>query len=176
MDREHEAEFEAFVAASGRTLLRTAFLLTGDERDAEDLLQTVLARVAQRWPGLDGSAEAYARRSLINLGKDRWRRRRVRVLEVPMDTAFSDVRSWHAGDALWAVDVREALVRALRGLPRRQREVLVLRYFVDLDEVQTADVLGVTVGTVKSSASRALARLREDLPDGCFDLLVGRAS
>lgn len=164
MRREDEAEFEAFVEASGHRLLRTAYLLVGDLHAAEDLLQTALERTARRWTRIAGVPEAYARTTIANLATDRWRRRRARPAEVFIDPP--DVV-----DADFATDVvvRDALIRALNQLTRRQRAVLVLRYFDDLTEPETATALGVSVGTVKSCASRALDRLREivsvqDLP------------
>ena len=164
MDRHSEAEFEDFVARSGRSLLRTAWLLSGDRGHAEDILQTVLERTARRWARLDGDAEAYARRSVINLATDRWRRRRARVVEVPL-IASSDDSGYAPDDPTALIDLRRELLCALRQLPPRQGAVLVLRYFEDLDEAQTAFTLGVSVGTVKSSASRGLARLRLLVPE-----------
>jgi RNA polymerase sigma-70 factor (sigma-E family) len=164
MDRAAEAEFEGFVARSGRSLLRTAWLLTGDRGHAEDILQTVLEGTARRWARLDGDAEAYARRSVINLATDRWRRRLTRVVEVPLLGSAQPSRS-EEHDHTGSVDLRDDLVNALRQLPPRQRAVLVLRYFEDLDEAQTALTLGVSLGTVKSSASRGLARLRLQVPE-----------
>ena len=175
MDRPAEAEFEAFVIASGPSLFRTAWLLVTDYQHAEDLLQTVLARVAQRWGHLDGSPEAYARRALVNLATDRRRRLRARAPELPM---IDNDGPGHprAADDFEVVELRDALARVLQRLPRRQRAVLVLRYFVGMDEQETADLLEVGVGTVKSSGSRALARLRAELPEAYFHALVGRAS
>lgn len=155
MRRDEEAEFEAFVASSGRRLLRTAYLLVGDRHHAEDLLQTALERTARRWGRLSGVPEAYARTVLANLATDRWRRLAARPRELfgsPPERGLPDV----AGDLV----VRDALMSALRELTRRQRAVLVLRYFNDLTEPETADVLGISVGTVKSTTSRALGRLR----------------
>jgi RNA polymerase sigma-70 factor (sigma-E family) len=164
MDRDAEAEFEGFVARSGRSLLRTAWLLTGDHGHAEDILQTVLEKTARRWTRLDGEAEAYARRSVINLATDRWRRGRSRVVEVPLVGLAEPSRSVGSED-VQSVDLRDELLNALRQLPPRQRAVLVLRYFDDLDEAQTAQTLGISLGTVKSSASRGLARLRLQAPE-----------
>jgi RNA polymerase sigma-70 factor (sigma-E family) len=154
-----EAAFESFVASSGRSLLRTAWLLTGDRGDAEDIVQTALERTAYRWSTIVGEPEAYARRSVVNLATDRWRRRKSRVTEVPL--ADLTGRSMpYAADDTSLVDLRAQLLADLRLLPARERAVLVLRYFNDLDEAETARTLGVSRGTVKSSASRGLARLR----------------
>jgi RNA polymerase sigma-70 factor (sigma-E family) len=163
MDRAAQLEFEVFVAASGRSLLRTAWLLTGDRGHSEDIVQTVLERTARRWTRLQGSPEAYARRSVINLANDRWRRRRTSVTEVQV--ADLATLGENAGrDPIAEIELRQALLHALRELPPRQRAVLVLRYFLDLDERDVAVTLGVSVGTVKSSASRGLARLRSRAP------------
>ena len=164
MRREDEADFEAFVEASGHRLLRTAYLLVGDLHAAEDLLQTALERTARRWTRIAGVPEAYARTTIANLATDRWRRRRARPPEV-----FIDPPEGIDADFATDVVVRDALIRALNQLTRRQRAVLVLRYFDDLTEPETAAALGISVGTVKSSASRALDRLRDivavqDLP------------
>lgn len=156
MRREDESDFEAFVEASGHRLLRTAYLLVGDMHAAEDLLQTALERTARRWTRISGVPEAYARTTIANLATDRWRRRRARPPEV-----FIDPPDAMGADFTTDVVVRDALIRALNQLTRRQRAVLVLRYFDDLTEPETAAALGISVGTVKSSASRALGRLRE---------------
>jgi RNA polymerase sigma-70 factor (sigma-E family) len=156
MRREEELDFEAFVAASGHRLLRTAYLLVGDLHTAEDLLQTALERTARRWGRISGVPEAYARTTIANLATDRWRRRSARPPEV-----FIDPPEGVGTDFTTDVVVRDALIRALNTLTRRQRAVLVLRYFDDLTEPETAAALGISVGTVKSCASRALDRLRE---------------
>ena len=155
MDAIAEAAFREFVAACGSRLLRAAYLLTGDRGHAEDLVQLALEKTASRWSGLTGSPEAFARTVLLHAATDRWRRRRARAQEV-----FE--HEWDVGvlDATDQVLLRWDLVAALRQLPARQRAVLVLRYFVDLSEADTARELGVTVGTVKATASRALDRLR----------------
>lgn len=157
---EDRAEgFEAFVAARSTALLRTAHLLTGDLGHAEDLLQTALERTYRHWRRVD-EPEAYARAALASLATDRWRQRARRVREVggwlPERPGADD----HRG-----VEQRHDLVAALAALTPRQRAVLVLRFFDDLSEPQTAHALGISVGTVKSTASRALAALRERHPD-----------
>lgn len=155
MDRTELAEFEEFVRGRSTPLLRTAFLLTGDRGHAEDLLQSVLERVARRWRSIDGSPEAYARRALANAAVNRWRRRRV------PEVALGDVEHASPKDEHAAIDVRDQLVRGLMELPPRMRAVLVLRYFDDLSEAETAEVLSCSVGTVKSTCSRGLVRLRD---------------
>jgi RNA polymerase sigma-70 factor (sigma-E family) len=159
--REEEARFEEFVSASGRRLLRTAYLLVGDQQHAEDLLQTALERTARRWSKISGAPEAYARTVLTNLATDRWRRRSVRPHELFTAPPENTARSNTAPDIAADLVLRDALMAALRELTRRQRAVLVLRYFDDLTESETASTLGITIGTVKSTASRSLERLRE---------------
>lgn len=156
MRRESEVAFEEFVAAAAPRLLRTAFLLTGDRGHAEDLLQTTFERTARRWTKISGEPEAYARTVLANLATDRWRRRAARPAEV-----YGNLPDPAGGDIASDLVTRSSLVAALGELTRRQRTVLVLRYFDDLTEAETAQALGITVGTVKSTANRALARLRE---------------
>ena len=152
------SSFEAFVRARSTALLRTAFLLVGDRGHAEDLLQEVLTKTAKQWHRIDGPPEAYVRRALLNTAINGGKRKRF--LETPL-TATSE----RAGpEPQTAVDLRDALVRGLRALPARQRAVLVCRYFDDLSEADTATALGITVGTVKSTASRGLERLRELSP------------
>ncbi len=149
--------FAEFVRARGVALHRTAYLLTGDWTLAEDLLQTALAKTYLRWDRIESAdPEAYVRRVLANTHATWWRRRwRGEVpYEVLPDTAAAD---------RWAdVDARAALLAALGRLPRRMRAVVVLRYHEDLSEAQVAEALGISVGTVKSQCSKALAKLRDD--------------
>jgi RNA polymerase sigma-70 factor (sigma-E family) len=152
-------DFEQFVAGAGSRLLRTAVLLTGDRGHAEDLVQTALERTARHWNRLDGAPEAYARTVLAHLATDRWRRHRARVTET-----FVDPPAVSVADFADEVVLHQSLVQALRRLSRRQRAVLVLRYFDGLSEADTAAALDVSVGTVKSTASRALVRLRTLVP------------
>jgi RNA polymerase sigma-70 factor (sigma-E family) len=159
MDREAEGQFAQFVAACAPRLLRTAYLLTSDRGHAEDLVQITLERVALRWHRIDGNPEPYARRVLVNAATDWRRRRRARVTEVP-EVEMVDP----SGNATDQVNLQQSLAVALRRLPMRQRCVLVLRYFNDMTEDEVADVMNVSVGTVKSTASRALARLRGLVP------------
>jgi RNA polymerase sigma-70 factor (sigma-E family) len=152
-----DAGFTEFVRVRSTALLRTAVLLTGGDRGhAEDLLQGVLERMYVRWSRIDGSPEAYARRSLAHAAVNRWRSR-TRRPEAP----WADRDDAAPGDAPATVDLRDALVRELLALPPRQRAVLVLRFFDDLPETEVAAALGCSVGTVKSQSSRALTRLRQ---------------
>ena len=145
--------FDGFVAARGDALWRSAWLLTGDHQLAEDLVQTALAKSWRAWSrvGPDGF-EAYVRRVLFTTYVSWWRRkwRGERPTAVLPEPAVS------APDT----DTRSDLVAALAELPRGQKAVVVLRYFEDPTEQQTADLLGINVGTVKSQCSRALAALR----------------
>jgi RNA polymerase sigma-70 factor (sigma-E family) len=168
VERSAEADFEGFVARSGRSLLRTAWLLTGDRGHAEDIVQTALERTARRWARLSGDPESYARRAVVNLATDRWRRRRARPIEVALSDLPAAV-SANPADDIATADLRDLLLSDLRRLPSRQRAVLVLRYFDDLDVAQTADLLGVSISTVKSSASRGLAQLRLQVNDHARD-------
>jgi RNA polymerase sigma-70 factor (sigma-E family) len=150
-------DFEAFVAARYAALLRTAYLLTGHEQDAEDLLQQSLVKAVAAWKRIDGDPEPYVRTILVRQNVSRWRSRRWR--ELTTDTLPEDA----AADP--AIVDRMALHRALGVLAPRQRAVIVLRYYEDLTEAQTADALGIAVGTLKSQARDALRRLREEFPE-----------
>jgi RNA polymerase sigma-70 factor (sigma-E family) len=151
-DRE---AFSAFVAGSYRSLVRTAFLLVGDTGHAEDLVQSALMRTLRAWSRLRApeAATAYTRTTLVRLA-GRWRDRRWRG-EIPSVTV-PDSPDDHDPQSATALDVRAALA----ALPWQQRAVLVLRYFDDLTEAQTAEALGCSLGTVKSRTNRALTALR----------------
>jgi RNA polymerase sigma-70 factor (sigma-E family) len=153
--------FAQFVAARSPSLLRSAWLLTGDDALAEDLVQTALARTWPRWERIyrsDSSAEAYVRKVMVTTYANWWRRkwRGERPTEQVSERSF-DGRD----DGYAAADERADVGRALALLPPRQRAVVVLRYYDDLTEAQTAELLGCSVGTVKSQAAKALAKLRE---------------
>ncbi|WP_193607211.1 SigE family RNA polymerase sigma factor [Nocardioides lijunqiniae] len=154
---EDRAGFEEFVLARRSALLRTAYLMTGSHEDAEDLLQVALVKAVPQWRRIRDRPEPYVRRILARESISRWRRRRWREIgtdELP-ETGTHDAD----------VDQREDLRRALLTLAPRQRAVVVLRYYEDLSEAQTAEALGIAVGTVKSHARDALARLRTLVPD-----------
>jgi RNA polymerase sigma-70 factor (sigma-E family) len=160
-------EFERFVAESADRLLRTGYLMAADLAEAEDLVQETYLQVARRWPrvrAMDHPA-AYARRILVNLAIDGapHRARRNGELGLAGIAGQPDVPDSSAELALRAVDEQAGLAAALAGLPPRQRAVIVLRYWEDLPEAEVAVILGCSVGTVKSTASRGLARLRRDL-------------
>ncbi|GAA2626222.1 SigE family RNA polymerase sigma factor [Dactylosporangium fulvum] len=151
--------FDDFVRGQLDALLRTAYLLTGDRQHAEDLVQTVLARLAVRWQRIDDPA-AYARRALYTQSVSWWRRRRSRVVE----TLTADVPERAGppgGEPELAVLMRQALAR----LTPKQRAVLVLRFYEDCSEAETAARLNCRVGTVKSQTRHALARLRVVAPE-----------
>lgn len=166
VDVEVEAEaaagepdgFSAYVSSRGSALLRTAYLLTGNRSDAEDLLQTALAKTFLAWDRIKdkGAVDAYVRRVLVNTQTSWWRRRRVD--EYPT----GDLPERPTPDSASAHALHDTLWSALAALPRRQRAMVVLRYYEDLTESETAQVMGVSVGTVKSTVSRALAKLRAD--------------
>jgi RNA polymerase sigma-70 factor (sigma-E family) len=149
--------FDEFVVARSGRLLQTAYLMTRDWAAAEDLLQTALAKAWFAWHRLEADPEPYVRKILANTYASWWRRRwngEAPVAEVPQRGPSPDP---HA-----AVDARDELWRSLGRLPRRQRTVLVLRYFEDLTEAETAEIMNCSIGTVKSQAAKALAKLRLD--------------
>lgn len=153
---DRDAEFVAFVGSAGPYLYRTAHLLCGDAFQAEELVQATFERTYRAWSkARAGEPRAYARRILMNLRIDGWRKeRRSSVTDdgvVPLSPSPD-----HAPD----VAVRDELGRALRTLPARQRRVVVMRHLLDLPEARVADELGVSVGTVKSTNARGLARMR----------------
>lgn len=147
------AGFDAFVKARGPALLRTAFLLTGDRHRAEDLVQTALGKTWPRWESIEtGPREAYVRKVMLTTYIAWWRRRWNSEYPTDQLPELPD----RAGDP----DQRRDLLTALASLPKGQRAVIVLRYFEDHTEAQTAELLGCSVGTVKSQCARALATLR----------------
>jgi RNA polymerase sigma-70 factor (sigma-E family) len=159
-------EFEQFVSGSTDALLRTAYLIAWDPVEAEDLVQECLMVVAKRWTRVHtmDHPHAYARRILINLALDGAQRRSRRRQELAGDDGARIELIDHASArTLDGIDTRAELIGALGTLPPRQRAVLVLRYFEDLPETQVAELLGCSVGTVKSTASRGLTRLQAAL-------------
>jgi RNA polymerase sigma-70 factor (sigma-E family) len=160
--RSHDSDYADFVRARGTALLRTAHLLTTNPAQAEDLLQISLTKTYLAWPRLrdPASAEAYTRRVLANASISWWRQKRNR-LEQPTEI-LPDPGVEHPASALAE---RDAMIDALRELSPQQRAVLVLRFYEDQSEAQIAAALGLSAGTVKSHASRGLARLRLLLGD-----------
>ena len=158
---DRDAEFTAFMVTAAPSLARTAWLLCGDEHQADELTQQALVRTYLAWPrARERDPLAYARRTLANLRIETWRRRRREVLVAPahIPETGSTSETDHYAD-------RDRLVRALGGLTPRQRRIVVLRHFEGLSEREVAADLGVSVGTVKSTASRSLTRLRGVLND-----------
>ena len=155
-----DVEFSAYMNARQASLLRTAYLLTGDRHTAEDLVQTAFAKLYLAWDKVQqqGSIDGYVRRILVNennsLWRRAWKRREFATDEMP-DRPHHDEYDGGAGRELWEL---------VQTLPRKARAVVVLRYYEELSEAETAEVLGISVGTVKSQASRALATLRERAP------------
>jgi RNA polymerase sigma-70 factor (sigma-E family) len=154
--------FASYVRARHPVLLRTARSLTSNPSDAEDLLQTALTKTYVAWERIEDhrALDGYVRRALLNTRTSQWRKRKVDEFScdelpepdpLPGHTDTAERQALH--DAMW---------RAIMKLPARQRAMVVLRYYEDLSEAQTAQVLGVSVGTVKSAVSRALGKLRED--------------
>ena len=150
-----DAEFSAYMEARQASLLRTAYLISGDRHTAEDLVQTALAKLYLAWDRVEdrGSLDGYVRRVIVNENNSLWRRpfkRREHATDQLPERA-ADASPGGRDDALWEL---------VQTLPRKQRAAVVLRYYEELSEAETAEVLGVSVGTVKSQTSRALAALR----------------
>ncbi|MFJ6088122.1 SigE family RNA polymerase sigma factor [Streptomyces sp. NPDC092369] len=163
MNADEERQFREFVAARSRSLLHTAYLLTGDWEQGRDLLQTALASTARRWSHLRDrqQPEIYVRRAMYHAQVDRfrllsWRR------ETVTDT-LPDQPSTQVGDWSDTVVQRQDIMAALKRLPKRQRAVIVLRYFEDRPDAEIASILGVAQGTVRSQTHKALTSLRTTL-------------
>ena len=152
-----DAAFERFVADSAPALLRSAYVLTGDHADADDLLQNALLRTLRHWPSIATSPVGYAFRVMVNLSHDHRRAQHRRPSRAPE----TDALTVRAVDELELVVERDAIVAAVGRLSHVQREVLACRFVLDLDVAQTARTLGLPDGTVKSHTARALARMRE---------------
>ncbi|WAZ21370.1 SigE family RNA polymerase sigma factor [Streptomyces cinnabarinus] len=156
-----DEEFQHFVTGRWPRLMRTAFLLTGEQHAAEDLVQTTLEQVYVAWRKV-GSAdepEAYVRRVMINAHARR-HRKRLREFLAPKDDSGLVREVPDTGDRIAQADDRGVLLTALAQLPPRQREAVVLRYWEDLTESQTAEAMGCSVGAVKSNAAKGIAKLR----------------
>ena len=155
-----DAEFSAYMAARQPALIRTAFLLAGDRATAEDLVQTSLAKLYLSWDKVLNreAIDGYVRRIMINEHNSLWRRawKRTEVAsEVVADHSVVDVYDDGRAAAVWEL---------VKTLPRKQRTVIVLRYYEQLSEAEIAHTMGISTGTVKSQASRALAALRQRVP------------
>jgi RNA polymerase sigma-70 factor (sigma-E family) len=185
-----EAEFRTFMAARWPALVRTAYLLSGDRHHAEDLAQTALEKAAVHWNRVRGAddPDAYVRRVLVNTHLSRFRRHRVAEVfspEIPEPSGhgadgFGGSGGLGGADAAARIAQRDEILTALATLPRKQRAVVVMRYWEDLSESQTAALLGCSVGTVRSQAHRALQKLRVSplLADSASERLapLGRTS
>jgi RNA polymerase sigma-70 factor (sigma-E family) len=150
-------DFAQYVNLRLPALLRFGHALTGNPHDASDLVQDALERVGVRWSSIDhdrGTADAYVRRAMLNARTSRWRRRRRETLVAEIPDTVVHTRDRLDDQPLWI---------ALQTLPPRQRAVIVLRYYEDLSEAEIAGTLGISAGTVKSQASRAMATLRQQL-------------
>lgn len=158
-----DEEFTAYLHARQPSLLRTAYLLTGDRHTAEDILQTALAKLYLAWDKIHdrGSVDGYVRRIMVNENNSLWRKpwkKREHASDTIPDSAlgaYDDTYDDGRAAALWEV---------VQSLPPKARAVVVLRYYEQLSEAETADVLGISTGTVKSQCSRAIGALRERVP------------
>ena len=163
MNAKLDGEFGEFMHARWPVMVRLAYGLTGDQGHAEDVAQAAFARAYASWPRVSrsGDPDAYVRQIVVNENRNRFRRRRVteRLTGWPPESGIADGAG---ADATRHCDDRSVLIAALQRLGPRQRAVIVLRFWMDLTEHQTAAVLNCSVGTVKSQASRALATLRQD--------------
>src|SRR5580698_8650898 len=150
--------FREYVTSRSRSLLRTAYVLTGNRADAEDLVQAALAKTFLAWDRIEdsGALDGYVRKAMVNTHISWWRRRRLD--EYPTD----EVPDRAVADQTGSSDLADTLRRAVDRLPQRMRAAVVLRYFEDMTEAEVADALGVSLGTVKSTVSRAVAKLRID--------------
>ncbi|MFI9765839.1 SigE family RNA polymerase sigma factor [Streptomyces sp. NPDC052415] len=156
-----DEEFRSFVTGRWPRLMRTAFLLTGEQHAAEDLVQSTLEQVYVAWRRVGSADEpdAYVRRVMIN-SHARKHRRRLKEFLAPKDDSGLVREIPDTGDRIAQADDRNALLTALAQLPPRQREAVVLRYWEDLTETQTAQAMGCSVGAVKSNAAKGIAKLR----------------
>ena len=163
--------FGEYVRSRGTVLLRAAQAMTGNRADAEDLLQATLVKAYQSWDRIDDPAalDTYVRRVMVNTHISGWRRRRVD--EYPTDE-LPDSPS--EGDATRDSDLRDVVQRAIDRLPRQMRAAVMLRFYDDMTEPEVAAAMGVSVGTVKSTGARAVAKLRNDAELGADSLPAQR--
>ncbi|MCX4574676.1 SigE family RNA polymerase sigma factor [Streptomyces sp. NBC_01571] len=156
-----DEEFQGFVVGRWPRLLRTAFLLTGEQHAAEDLVQSTLEQIYVAWRRVDTAddPDAYVRRVMVNAHARR-HRRRLKEFLAPKDDSGLTHEVPEGGDRMAQADDRSALLKALAQLPPRQREAVVLRYWEDLSEARVAEAMGCSVGAVKSNAAKGIAKLR----------------
>ncbi|GAA1755197.1 MULTISPECIES: SigE family RNA polymerase sigma factor [Streptomonospora] len=160
-------EFSAYVSDRGPALLRMARSLANNSSEAEDLLQAALIKTFFAWDRIasPNARDGYVRRAMVNTQISEWRRQHMSIYPT------SDIPDQRIEDPTWKTDLADSVHRAISRLPDRQRTMVVLRYYQDMTEVQIADRLGVTLGTVKSTLSRAVNKLRQDA-----DLTIDRAT
>ena len=159
---DRDTSFSVFMDQAGPALLRTAWFLTGDADRAQELTQAAFVKTYVAWPKIDrNTALAYARRCLVNHKIDVWRATRHEVAAVTATGLEHTSASQSHDGAMGTTDHRDDLVRRLSRLPEQQRKIVVLRYYADQSEASVADALGISIGTVKSAASRGLASLRQ---------------
>jgi RNA polymerase sigma-70 factor (sigma-E family) len=153
-----DPDFRDYVRTRSSALLRTAYLLTGNVADAEDLVQSALAKTYLAWDRIEdrGALDGYVRRAIVNTHISWWRRRRLQ--EYPTDELPDQAVADHATSS----DLQETIRKAVDRLPQRMRAAIMLRYYDDMTEAEVAEVLGVSLGTVKSTVARAVAKLRID--------------
>ncbi|MEU4579306.1 SigE family RNA polymerase sigma factor [Nonomuraea sp. NPDC023979] len=156
MHSDHQSEFAEFVSARSDSLIRLAYVLTGNQHAAEDLLQTALAKTAGRWRKIRSAPEAYVRRVMYHEQVSRWRS--PRWGREHTTAALPDRPQTERPDE---IETRITMQEALRALPARKRAVLVLRYYEDLPESEVAKIMGCSVGTVRSQTHQAVAKLRK---------------
>ncbi len=167
--QDRDADFSAYMSARQAALYRTAYLLAGDHAGAEDLLQNAFAKLYLSWDKVRdrGALDGYVRRIMLNEHNSLWRRawkRREHSIDTVPESGSSDAYDDGASGELWSF---------VQTLPPKQRSVVVLRYYEQLTEAETADLLGISVGTVKSQTSRALAALRARAPHSLDPRLAG---
>ncbi|MUL41348.1 SigE family RNA polymerase sigma factor [Streptomonospora sp. PA3] len=165
--RSRYEEFAAYVGDRGPALLRMARSLANNSSDAEDLLQAALIKTFFAWDRIasPNARDGYVRRAMVNTQISEWRRQHLTVYPT------GEIPDQRIDDPTWKTDLADVVHRAIGRLPGRQRTMVVLRYYEDMTEAQIADHLGVTLGTVKSTLSRAVSKLRQDA-----DLTIDRAT
>lgn len=160
--RTRDEEFTDFVREARATLMRSAVLIAGSRSAGEDLVQEALVRAYVRWGSIEkATAVAYIRRIMVNLATDQFRRRKHEPVSVDLDGDRAWAEAPASTNGCRAVDDRSDIVGRLRVLNARERAIVVMRYYFDLSEQQAAEELGVSVGTIKSTCSRALAKMRQ---------------
>ena len=172
MDAEARARLEEFVTTRTPALIRLAYLLTGDQHAAEDLLQSALLKAARRWKHIrNENPDAYVRAAMYHEQINWWRRRGRRS-----EMAVEHTPETPSPDPSSNTDLRLAMRQALLQLRPHHRAVVVLRYYEDMSEAQVAELLGCSIGTVRSRTHRAVTQLRVLLPEASLELDVPKVS